>query len=115
MRRAFHAWLAIALGIALIAQAAFTGQPTSEVAGTMTLAMLAIGLPSSILAYPLALAAVSPFEAQGLFPHNSRLVMMAWWAVFLAVGMAQWGIGLWLWDGRRSRSSVRPRGARSSS
>ncbi len=100
MRRAFHLWLAIGLVILLIAQAAFTGRPSSEVAGAMTWAMLLIGLPSSVVAYPLALAAVSPFESQGLVPYNSRLVLTLWWAVFFVTGLAQWKIGMWL-VGRR--------------
>lgn len=94
-KRIFAFWLTalmLALALALIF---FTGEQTSEVAGYLTFALLILCLPSSILAYPLALGAISLFESQGLFPYNSRLVLSVWWAVFLSSGLAQWTLIFW--------------------
>lgn len=108
--RLFRTWLTAAFAVALLAQVAFTGHPTSEVPGTMTLAMGVIGLPSSLIAYPLALAAVSAFEPQGLFPHNSRQLLLLWWGVFFALGVVQWKAILWLAARRKPAGAVDGRG-----
>ncbi len=94
--RLFSLWF-LSLVLALVlAQAFFTGEQTSEVVGNLALALLALGLPLSVLAYPLALAVISYFEIQGLFPYNSRFVLSVWWGVFFGCGLAQWALIFWL-------------------
>ena len=106
-RRIFLVWFAaLMLGLAL-AQIFFTGEQTSEVAGNLAFALLVLCLPSSILAYPLALAAISFFESQGLFPYNSRLVLSVWWAVFFGCGLAQWALIFWFINRRKPNPAVK--------
>ncbi len=94
-------WVVAAIVALLTAQLMFSGVKESEVAGNLAFAMLVLGFPSSFVAYPLALAVVSPYEAQGLFPYNSRALLGLWWAAFFALGLAQWWLVTW-WAARRS-------------
>lgn len=106
-KRIFTLWLvALALGWVL-AQAFFSGEQSSEVAGNLAFALLIVCLPSSLLAYPLALAATSVFESQGLFPYNSRLVLSVWWAVFFSCGTAQWALIFWFIKRRKPNPAVK--------
>lgn len=111
-RRIFCLWLlAIAL-VLVLAQTFFTGEQTSEVAGNSAFVLLVLCLPSSILAYPLSLAAVSYFESQGLFPYNSRLVLSIWWGVFFGCGLTQWGLIFWFIRRRKPNRAVEQEAAR---
>jgi hypothetical protein len=102
-KRIFTLWL-VALALAwVLTQVFFLGEKSSEVAGNLIFALLILCLPSSLLAYPLALTASSVFESQGLFPYNSRLVLSVWWAVFFSCGMAQWVFIFWLINRRNPR------------
>lgn len=104
-KRLFYLWIAAVLAAWLLAQAFFTGAQASEVAGNLAFALLLLCVPSSALAYPLALAAVALFESQGLFPYNSRLVLSAWWAVFFVCGLLQWALVFRLVHRRKRRST----------
>ena len=106
-KRLFSFWLlAIALAL-LLAQAFFTGEKADEIAGNLAFALLVLCLPSSILAYPLALIAISFFESQGLFPYNSRLVLSLWWSVFFVCGLAQWALVFWFIKRRKPNHVVK--------
>ena len=89
-RRIFKLWIVVTLGALALAQVLFTGEQSSEVAGNLVFALLILCFPSSIVGYPLALAAVAWFESQGLFPYNSRIVLFVWWGIFFGCGVAQW-------------------------
>jgi hypothetical protein len=105
-KRIFTLWLA-ALALALVlAQAFFSGEQSSEIAGNLAFALLILCLPSSLLAYPLALTASSVFESQGLFPYNSRLVLSVWWAVFFSCGMTKWLLIFWFLNRRKPNASA---------
>lgn len=91
-KRLFYPWIAAVLAAWLLAQVFFTGAQTSEVAGNLAFALLILCVPSSALAYPLALAATALFESRGLFPYNSRVVLSVWWAVFFGCGLLQWAL-----------------------
>ncbi len=103
----FILWLAAILAGLLLAQVFFTGAQTSEVAGNLAFALLILCAPSSALAYPLALAAITLFESQGLFPYNSRFVLTVWWAVFFACGLAQWALIFWIINRRKPNTAVK--------
>jgi len=109
LRRVILLWLAIMLGALAAAQLLFTGQHTSEVAGNLAFALLVLCFPSSLAAYPLAVAVAAAFESHGLFPYNDRLVLSIWWLVFFVCGLAQWGLLLLLVSRRKTSKLVRLR------
>jgi hypothetical protein len=89
----------------VVAQLLFTGVKESEVAGNLAFAMLILGFPSAIAAYPLALEWSVAYESQGLFPYNSRALLTALWASFFVVGLAQWALISW-WLARRNLTAA---------
>lgn len=106
-KRIFTLWL-VALVLAwVLAQASFSGEKSSEVAGNLAFSLFILCLPSSLLAYPLALAATSVFESMNLFPYNSRLVLSIWWAAFFSCGLAQWALIFWFIKRRKPNPAVK--------
>ena len=104
-RRLFALWVSVAVAILVVAQLLFSGVKESEVAGNVTFAMLVLGLPSTLAAYPLALELSVAYEAQGLFPYNSRVLLTVLWASFFVVGLAQWALVAW-WRVRRNLTTA---------
>lgn len=84
------AWVALSIIALIVAQAYFTGEQSSEVAGNLIFFMLIISAPSSAVGYALMFMIVSLFESHGLFPNNSRIVLSLVWAVYFLCGLAQW-------------------------
>jgi len=99
--RLLGAWIVVAVTALVTAQVLFTGVKESEVAGSLSLAMLILGLPASAIAYPLALTLSAPYESQGLFPYNSRILLTLWWGAYFFLGVAQWWLVAW-WVTRRN-------------
>ncbi len=94
------------MAVLAIAQLLFSGVKDSEVAGNLAFVMLVLGLPSSLAAYPLALGFSTAYEAQGLFPYNSRTLLAGFWAIFFVFGLAQWALVTW-WLVRRNLTAAR--------
>lgn len=99
--RLFALWIAVTVVALLAALVLFAGVKESEVAGNLTFTMLVLGFPTSIGAYPLALELSAPYEAQGLYPYNSRALLALWWAAYFVLGLLQWGFIAW-WATRRN-------------
>jgi hypothetical protein len=111
-RRLLALWVAAAVVVLVAAQLLFSGAKESEVAGNLAFAMLVLGFPSTIAAYPLALEWSVAYKTQGLFPYNSRALLTALWASFFVVGLAQWALITW-WLARRNLTAAsRPTRAR---
>ena len=98
-------WVTAAVAILVVAQLLFTGAKESEVAGNLAFAMLVLGFPSTVTVYPFALELSVAYEAQGLFPYNSRALLAGLWALFFLAGFAQWALVAW-WLGRRNLTAA---------
>ena len=94
-------WITVAVAALIMAQVLFSGAKESEVAGSLYFAMFALGFPASVVAYPLALTLSAPYESQGLFAYNSRVLLTLWWAAYFFLGLAQWWLVAW-WITRRN-------------
>ena len=94
-------WVVAAVVVLVTAQLMFSGIKESEVAGNLSFVMLVLGFPSSLVAYPLALEFIAPYETQNFFPYNSRALLGLWWATFFGLGLAQWWLITW-WATRRN-------------
>lgn len=105
-RRILVLWLVAAITVLVVAQLLFSGVKESDVAGNLAFLMLVLGFPSTLAAYPLAMAFSTAYEAQGLFPYNSRALLTGRWAFFFVAGLAQWALIAW-WLGRRNLTAAR--------
>jgi len=85
-------WLTACIGALIVAQLAFTGTPTSEVAGNLTFFLLVLCLPSSVVAYPCMFAVADLFAVRGVYPFNSRIALTAVWVCYFLFGALQWYI-----------------------
>ena len=95
-------WLGLSISSLLVALLTFKGIQISEVPGNLTFFMLALCLPSSILAYPLMFVVLDALSAQGVFPYNSRFALCAVWSLFFVLGFIQWFGVPALWSKFRS-------------
>jgi hypothetical protein len=83
-------WLIACVLALAIAQVAFNGAPTSEVAGSLTSFVLVICLPSSIVAYPFMFGVIDLFSSNAMYPYNSRIALTGVWARYVLFGLIQW-------------------------
>jgi hypothetical protein len=79
LRRLRLVWSALSFAALAVAQFAFTGEQTSEVAGNLTFFMLVFCAPLSFLGYVGMFPVVDFFQSFDLFPYNSRLALSAVW------------------------------------
>jgi hypothetical protein len=100
-------WLALSLGALVVAQFAFTGEQTSEVAGNLTFFMLVLCAPLSLLGYLGMFLVFDFFQSFGLYPYNSRLALSAVWGVYFLVGLVQWFVLPLSWPRKPNNRLVR--------
>jgi hypothetical protein len=101
-------WLALSLLSLGVAQLAFTGEQTSEVAGNLTFFMLVLCAPASVVGYAGMFLVFDFFQSYGLFPYNSRLALSAVWGVYFVAGLVQWFVLPLIWQRRKPSINFAP-------
>ena len=93
-----------------VAQFAFTGEQTSEVAGNLTFFMLVLCAPLSLLGYVGMFLVIDVSQSFGLYPYNSRLALSAVWGVYFLAGLVQWFVLPFFWPSKPNNRLVRTPG-----
>ncbi len=90
LRAARSLWLLLAAGGLAAALLTFDGSRSSDVAGNLTFFMLVLCLPSSLLGLVAMFMLTDWLSAHGLQPYSHRVALACVWALFAALGAAQW-------------------------